>query len=152
MNRSSARLRPLLGAALALGVAAGVAVAANGATGEAARDAASVVSQTAPVSSLPSTAECTAMGTLAADAAGAAASSGAPASVHALRGRAAAAARTTSSDDVREATQNLADDLAALRVALATVAGDPAEAAHRRADIEAVIRGDVAAMRRLCGR
>ena len=152
MNRSSARLRPVLGAALALGVAASVAVAASATTGGAARNGAAVVSQAAPASSAPSGAECTTMGVLAADAAGAASATGTPASVHALRGRAAAVARATGSDDVREATQNLADDLAALRVALATTSGDPAETAHRRADLAVMIRGDAAAMRRLCGR
>ncbi|NUS40588.1 MAG: hypothetical protein HOP97_03040 [Terrabacter sp.] len=50
--------------------------------------------------------------------------------------------------------QNLADDLAAYRVALTTASADPGEAreaAGRRADLDVMIRGHVTAMRRLCG-
>ncbi|MGO4599554.1 hypothetical protein [Terrabacter sp. 2RAF25] len=152
MNRSSTigRLGPVVAAVIALGVAGGSAVVAGGATGGTAPEPAAVASRVS--SSGPSPAECTSMTGLAADAAGATSASGTAASVHAARGRAAAVARATRSDDVREAAQNLADDLAAYRVALTTMSGDPAEAAHRRADINIMIRGHVATMRRLCGR
>jgi hypothetical protein len=149
MNRSSAtgRPHPVVGAALALGVALGAAFVAGGAT----RDDAGIVSQTGPPSVRP-VADCVSMDALAADVAGATSPSGGAAAVHAVRGRAAAAARATRSDDLREVAQNLADDLAAFRVALTTTSADPSVVGRRRADIDVMIRGDLAALRLLCGR
>jgi hypothetical protein len=58
-------------------------------------------------------------------------------------------ARSTASDDVREVAQNLADDLAAYRVAVTTASS---ESHRRRTDIGLMIHGDLVASRLLCGR
>ena len=150
MNRSAAtdRLGPVVGAALALGVALGTVFVAGGAT----RGAAGVAPQAGPPQVVRPVADCVSMSAVATDVAGATSSSGTAAAVHAVRGRSAAVARATGSDDVREVAQNLADDLAAYRVALTMRTADPSEAGRRRADIDVMIRGDLAALHRLCGR
>ena len=149
MSPTAAPLRrrpPVAGVVLAIGVAVATAVVANGATS----DAGTVPSRSAgppPVSSLVS--DCASMGTVLAAASGATAPGASAATVGGARGRAATVARSTTSDDVRELAQNLADDLAAYRVAVSTATSDSAQ---RRADIGAMVRGDLAALRRLCHR
>lgn len=149
MNRSSTigRLAPVVAAVIALGAAGGAAVVAGGASG----DPAGIVSQAAARPSAPSVGDCASMSAVATDVAGATSASGSAAGVHAARGKAAAVAKVTVSDDVREVAQNLADDLAALQVAL-TTSGDTGQASSRRADIRVMIRDDLAALRHLCGR
>jgi hypothetical protein len=139
------RRHPVAGIVLAIGVAVGTAVVADGAT----REAGTVPSRSAgpPVSSIVS--DCASMGTVISGALAATAPGVPAATVGSARGRAVAVARSTTSDDVRELAQNLADDLAAYRVA---VSSSSAEAAQRRADIGAMVRGDLDALRRLCGR
>ncbi len=146
-NRHLLRRHRWTGVLLAVGVAVTTAVAANGAT----RDAGSAPATAAgspPASSL--VADCASMGPLLSAGAGALAPGTTAGTVTGARGRAVTLARSTTSDDVRERVQNLADDLAAYRVALAAKAsGDQAQ---RRADIGVMVRDDVAALRRLCGR
>ncbi|EWT01721.1 hypothetical protein N865_07640 [Intrasporangium oryzae NRRL B-24470] len=67
-----------------------------------------------------------------------------PSDASALRGRAASLATAAPSDTLREALQNAADDLAALRVSLVSGSTD------RRADIAATLRSDLVALRLAC--
>ncbi|WP_207555722.1 hypothetical protein [Intrasporangium flavum] len=139
------RRHPVAGAVLALGVAVTTALVANGAT----RDAGTASSSgPPPVSSIVR--DCASMGTVLTAAAGVTAPGTTPDAVAGARGRAAVIARSTTSDDVRERVQNLADDLAAYRVAVAATGAG--EQAQRRADIAAMVRDDLTALRRLCGR
>ncbi|WP_323099556.1 hypothetical protein [Intrasporangium sp. YIM S08009] len=150
MSPTAAALRrrhPVAGVAVAIGVALATVVVANGATS----DAGTVPSRSTgppPVSSLVS--DCASMGTVLSAAVAGTAPGAGPDAASGARGRAAAVARSTTSDDVREPTQNLADDLAAYRVAVASPAS--AEQAARRADIGVMVRDDLAALRRLCKR
>lgn len=68
-----------------------------------------------------------------------------PSDAAALRARAERLATTAPSNDLREALQNAADDLAALRVSLAS------GSAERRADISTMLRSDLVSLQRACG-
>lgn len=139
------RRHPVAGVAVAIGVAVATAVVANGAT----RDAGTVPTRSAgPPSVSTFASDCASMGTVLSAAVAASAPGAAPDVVAGARGRAAAVARSTTSDDVRELAQNLADDLAAYRVAVSSPASS--EQAGRRADIGVMVRDDLAALRRLC--
>ena len=144
---SPRRRRPVTGVAVAIGIALTTVVVANGSAG----NAGPVPTRSAgppPVSSIVS--DCASMGTVLAAAVTGTSPGAGPDAVGAARGRAAAVARSTTSDEVRERVQNLADDLAAYRVAVASPAS--AEQTARRADIGVMVRDDLAALRRLCGR
>jgi hypothetical protein len=139
------RRRTLTGIMLAAGLALGTAVVASGAS----RHAGPVPS---PVSSSAGTsvaAGCAAIGPAMATATVVASAGGTVGAVDTTRQQAASVATGTASDDLREAAQNLADDLAAYRVALSQ---SPQGPSTRRTDIAAAVHGDLAALRRICGR
>ena len=92
--------------------------------------------------------DCPAVGLLVAAAVTATSPGAGTGPVGAALARARGLAKGTASDDVREAVQNLADDLAAYRVTLTTTSDSTPE---RRADTAGGVHGDVTALRHLCG-
>ncbi len=73
-------------------------------------------------------------------------SAGSPATLAALRRRAASLARSNVSDDIREQVQNVTDDLGAYRAATVV------PSATRRSDVHTMVIDHLTALRRMCGR
>ena len=139
---TSHRWQILLGVALTAVLALGAALLANGGP----RALAPTQGLAATPSGTPP--DCPALGLVVAAAVTATAPGASSASVSSALSRATSAARATTSDDVRELAQNLADDLTAYRTAVTTPS---ATSAQRRTDIGASISGDLTALRHICG-
>ncbi|GAA1982405.1 hypothetical protein GCM10009817_24610 [Terrabacter lapilli] len=139
---TSHRWQILLGVALTAVLALGAALLAH--------DGPRALAPTQGLAATPSGTppDCPALGLVVAAAVTATTPGASSASVSSAQGRATSAARATTSDDVRELAQNLADDLAAYR---ATVTTPSATSAQRHTDIGASISGDLTALRHICG-
>ncbi|GAA1982418.1 hypothetical protein GCM10009817_24630 [Terrabacter lapilli] len=139
---TSHRWQILLGVTLTAVLALGAVFLATGASQAGPSTQQAAASPSGPPS------DCPAIGLLVAAAATATAPGAPSTAVTAALGRATSAAKATASDDVRELTQNLADDLLAYRTTLTTPSDTSTQ---RHTDIGATLRSDVTALRHYCG-